>query len=521
LEISRLRSRIEILEDERLVMAREITSLKGSLNIPSDLPTSRSFAASTHQTPLSTRDLSRSATATMLNNSTLNHTLDIPVGPLPEVGTSQAHLCHPSQAHSCHREAVAQALAGAKVGIPQPVINQSSKFETGLSSRRQSTRKKSETSSHPFNTPPSSTPSQATSNRAKHRKPELSRTVRATVFRLMGVSSSHSPISSDAGMSNESCKFGNEKSRAYHGYTTSPCFPEYDPGEIFDPITNSKVWRWDWSKTIRQSQNNTNFAKEIRNVIVREAADPVRPMHTEVPPGDWLYLDDAIDSAYTNMRRERDNLIDPNKMVKKEVHRARNKKRGLKEDKYKRRRKALDEYRADPHSFGQRLREADLRLAEKPTCVGGSGAVGNGKSGAGGDEDKPENGEDEERWDDALDIKYMSSEDEANVNDFENPIPIGTDKADNTLATSDKVFAICRPTWRSDQVQNLFSVLDTIKQPERAYRRVMGPVRHVRPPLGTPSWMINEASSSLDCSGPPLDSPCIKTGSQPAPIPNF
>jgi hypothetical protein len=50
------------------------------------------------------------------------------------------------------------------------------------------------------------------------------------------------------------------------------------------------------------------------------------------------------------------------------------------------------------------------------------------------------------------------------------------------------VFAICRPTWRSDQLHNLFSVLDIIKQPERAYRRVLGPYRDARPPLGTPSW---------------------------------
>lgn len=347
----------------------------------------------------------------------------------------------------------------------------------------------------------------------------------------MGVSSTQSPVpASDphGSLANEPSKFGNEKSRAYHGYTTTPCFPEYTTEELFDPMTKLKIWRWDWSKTIRQSQNNTNFAKEIRKLIVKEAADPVRPMHTEVPAGDWLYLDDAIDSAYTNMRRERDNLIDPNKMVKKEVHRARNKKRGLKEDKFKRRRKALDEYRADPISFTKRFQDLDLKLLDKPkpqtkrnkraradSQVDRAGRTGEEvaprrdgmdeqeeeqkrprQGGAEEDEGAEEAGEgggEEDRWDDALDIKYMSSEDEANVHDFENPVSVGTDKSDNnTLASSDKVFAICRPTWRSGQLQELFTILDTIKQPERAYRRVMGPPRHSRPPVGTPSWMIKE-----------------------------
>ncbi|KAA1105593.1 hypothetical protein PGT21_012784 [Puccinia graminis f. sp. tritici] len=530
LEISRLRSRIEILEDERLVMAREITSLKGSHNIPSDLPP-RSFPGSTHQIPLpAARDNPR--LTTILGNSTLhNHALDIPVGPLPEIGSS-------SQAHSTaglNHQLAASASSGTKPVIPQSVINSSSKFETGTSFRRQSTRKKSEAPSS-FNTSPASNATQASNNRSKHRKPELSRTVRATVFRLMGVSSSQSPVPSEAGLPSETCsKFGNEKSRAYHGYTTSPCFPEYTPDELYDPVTKARIWRWDWSKTIRQSQNNTNFAKEIRNVIAREAADPIRPMHTEVPSSDWLYLDDAIDSAYTNMRRERENLIDPTKMVKKEVHRARNKKRGLKEDKYKRRRKALDEYRADPQSFGQRLREANLRMTEKP--IPGDGLVGEEEqSGRGQRSGETEDGAgraataaEEERWDDALDIKYMSSEDEGHVNDFENPIGIGTEKTDNTLAASDKVFAICRPTWRSDQLHNLFSVLDIIKQPERAYRRVLGPYRDTRPPLGTPSWMINPACEASNPLGPSASSSsttatsaavAAPSNSRPLPLPS-
>ncbi|OAV96602.1 hypothetical protein, variant [Puccinia triticina 1-1 BBBD Race 1] len=516
LEISRLRSRIETLEDERLVMAREITSLKGCLNLSDFTP--RSFVGSTHQTPISAaRDHPRPTAALLGRHPALhhNHALDIPVGPLPEIGSSSAQA-HPAVGLN-HPLAAVQTPTSAetKPGIPQPILNASSKFETGGTSfRRQSARKKSEA---PASFSPTSTATPASSNnRSKHRKPELSRTVRATVFRLMGVSSSQSPVPSDAGLPSETCsKFGNEKSRAYHGYTTSPCFPEYTNEEIFDPITKTRIWRWDWSKTIRQSQNNTNFAKEIRNVIAREAADPVRPMHTEVPPSDWLYLDDAIDSAYTNMRRERDNLIDPTKMVKKEVHRARNKKRGLKEDKYKRRRKALDEYRADPQSFGQRLRDANLRLPEKPIPVMG------GEHQHQQQQQQEEDEEERERWDDALDIKYMSSEDEAHVNDFTNPVPIGPEKTDNTLAASDKVFAICRPTWRSDQLYTLFAVLDTIKMPERAYRRVLGPSRETRPPLGTPAWMVNPAYSNASSSttSPLLDPASANPSHLAAPAP--
>lgn len=209
-------------------------------------------------------------------------------------------------------------------------------------------------------------------------------------------------------------------------------------------------------------------------MIVQEVNDPTKSMHSDVPVEDWAHLDDAIDSAYTNMRRERENQIDPNKMVKKEVHRARNKKRGLKEDKCRRRRKALDEYRSDPTGFASRLKELDLHLPERP-----SGSHEGTKI--------PEE-EHLDSWESALDLKYMSSEDEANLQDFENPIPVGPDRPDSSLSLSDKIFAICRPAWRSSDLQNLFTFLDAIKQPERAYRRVLGGIRDNHPPSGTPAW---------------------------------
>ncbi|KAH9824410.1 hypothetical protein DFH28DRAFT_1103247 [Melampsora americana] len=314
----------------------------------------------------------------------------------------------------------------------------------------------------------------------KHRRPELSRTVRATVFRLMGISSNASPSASMSSMHHEP-KFGNEKSRAYHGYTTTPCFPEYTDEDLIDPVTQVKIWRWDWSKTIRQSPNNTAFAKEIRNAIVSEVEDTSKAMHTDVPIGDWEYLDDAIDSAYTNMRRERENQIDPTKMVKKEVHRARNKKRGLKEDKCKRRKKALDEYRSDPASFMAKMKDLDIILPDRPPLTTSSA-------------DQPPKTLEEEilnSWEESLDLKYMSSEDEANLQDFENPISVGPERPESSLSLSDKIFAICRPGWRSSILQNLFTFLDAIKQPERAYRRVLGSTRQSLPPVGTPPWMVN------------------------------
>jgi hypothetical protein len=82
----------------------------------------------------------------------------------------------------------------------------------------------------------------------------------------------------------------------------------------------------------------------------------------------------------------------------------------------------------------------------------------------------------EARWDNALDIKYMSSKDKANVHNFSSLVPVGSEKPDNTLAALDKGFAICCPTWRSAKLHTLFAVPNPIKQPKQAYFCVLGPV---------------------------------------------
>ncbi|CAH7686025.1 hypothetical protein PPACK8108_LOCUS20622 [Phakopsora pachyrhizi] len=482
LEISRLRSRIEVLEEERLATTREISFLKNLWARTYESRDHNIFSEKSEINPISSQASKYGTKAPSLLHSPseilTSGQLHSPFDVNGNVSASSIS-CSTMTPKNLGKGSGFARERSESVNPEKSVPAQLRSLILGNESftvadgdapfRRHSSRKKPESL---LGVEPEDSPSSA-SNRAKHRKPELSRTVRATVFRLMGVSSSNSPSAQNASLPGES-KFGSEKTRAYHGYTTTPCFPEFSEN-LFDSETNTKLWRWDWSKTIRQSQNNTSFAKEIRHVIVKEAADPIRPMHTEVPPGDWQYLDDAIDSAYTNMRRERENLLDPNKMVKKEVHRARNKKRGLKEDKYKRRKKAFEEYKSDPKGYANRLKEMNWEFTDRPVAL---------------EADLMNSSVEEEsyQWDDSLDLKYMSSEDEANVNDFENPISIGTERAGSSLAASDKVFAICRPAWRSKQLQNFFSILDVVKQPERAYRRVMGSARKSRPPVGTPVW---------------------------------
>ncbi|PLW26887.1 hypothetical protein PCASD_23012 [Puccinia coronata f. sp. avenae] len=240
------------------------------------------------------------------------------------------------------------------------------------------------------------------------------------------------------------CKFRNKKSRAYHKYTMLPFFLEYTAEELYHLVTDAQIWRWDWAKTTRQSQKNMNFVKGIRKVIAQEAADPTQPIHTQVPASDWLYLDNAINSAYPNI-------------------------------------------------FVQRLGDADLRLANKPVLMmarSGSAPppVSNGSNNNNKEHGKEDNRKgpvnklslaaaaQEARWDNALDIKYMSSKDKANVHNFSSLVPVGSEKPDNTLAALDKVFAICCPTWRSSKLHTLFAVPNPIKQPKQAYFCVLGPV---------------------------------------------
>ncbi|KAG0151847.1 hypothetical protein CROQUDRAFT_650391 [Cronartium quercuum f. sp. fusiforme G11] len=488
-QILNLQSQVEALDHQRIATAREMTSLRDALNV---VTRKLDSLTGTETQPIEDRVIAFDPQISRITGAPTPpaasphiNALDIPVlAPstplqnvfgdrrLPRLSAAIGNSRLDDERASL-RSLLTHDLAATGPSTAAGILSHSqpSRFENEEPFRRAGSAKKPDTPSVPSFTNPHS----LINKTKKHRRPELSRTVRATVFRLMGISTSTPPATGPVpttGVGHEP-KFGNEKSRAYHGYTTSPCFPEYTNEDLIDPISKAKIWRWDWSRTIRQSPNNTAFAKEIRNVIVSEVEDTSKAMHSDVPLGDWEYLDDAIDSAYTNMRRERENQIDPSKMVKKEVHRARNKKRGLKEDKCKRRRKALDEYRSDPSAFGPKLRELGIELADRPLRVQKVGEEAVNSS-----------------WDECLDLRYMSSEDEHNARDFENPIAVGPDRPDSSLSLSDKIFAICRPDWRSSELQNLFVFLDAVKQPERAYRRVLGEPRHTHPPPGTPGWMI-------------------------------
>ncbi|EGG06724.1 uncharacterized protein MELLADRAFT_86387 [Melampsora larici-populina 98AG31] len=485
-QIAHLKSQVDTLERQRQSAVREMTSTRDLLTTA--FKKIEALTGNAHES-IDNGAIEHSAFDPQISGASGQtpppglhvNVLDIPVV-LPSNALQNTlpnpHLSH-MIAHSNHHDESRTSLLSHHLGNVNPLSSAAilrsgslSRFDHEEPLRRSTPKKSGLPTSVSFTNPHS-----LLNKVKKHRRPELSRTVRATVFRLMGISSNASPSASMQSMHHEP-KFGNEKSRAYHGYTTTPCFPEYTDEDLIDPVTQVKIWRWDWSKTIRQSPNNTAFAKEIRNVIVSEVEDTSKAMHTDVPIGDWEYLDDAIDSAYTNMRRERENQIDPTKMVKKEVHRARNKKRGLKEDKCKRRKKALDEYRSDPASFISKMKDLDIILPDRPPITSSSS-------------DQTQKTLEEEilnSWEESLDLKYMSSEDEAHLQDFENPISVGPERPESSLSLSDKIFAICRPGWRSNILQNLFTFLDAIKQPERAYRRVLGSTRQNMPPAGTPPW---------------------------------
>jgi len=205
------------------------------------------------------------------------------------------------------------------------------------------------------------------------------------------------------------------------------------------------------------------------------------------------------------MRRERESQLDPEKRAKKDEHRKRGKKRGLKEEKLRRRSKALSESR---------------KTKDGGICVGG-----------GVDEDEDED-EEHGGWistlsagDDgggakaeelalALEIKYMSSEEEVDTSDpvvlsqpvidvvaTMGPAPsLATSLATSldppapaTLNAGEKTFSVHRPAWRSQRLQTAFARLDALNPPERAYRRIVGPERQGElPPEGTPAWMVDQ-----------------------------
>ena len=290
----------------------------------------------------------------------------------------------------------------------------------------------------------------------KARKPELSRVVRATMFKLLGL-----PIAANASK--------------YHGYTSSPVLPGFNATISFDPETGARIWRWEWEKTIRQSTYNASFASAINQHITSGRSEG---KYSDVPEKDWEALDDAIDSAYTNLRRERDSQVDPSKKMKKDEHRKRNKKRGLKEEKCRRRVKA--------HLDSKKIKDGSEAI------VGPDGAVG-----VDGMDQQPHWTTEGDEIDilQSLELRYMSSEEELDMSDpttlaipyseMLSPIPA-------TLVANEKTFATYRPSWRSPAVVTAFAHLDSLRPPERSYKRVLGAPRVELPPLDTPDWMMSE-----------------------------
>lgn len=333
------------------------------------------------------------------------------------------------------------------------------------------------------NKEPSATPSRVVGSgidvkgKTKPRKPELSRAVRQTIFKMMGVTPGTSGTlpggggggGYDDGTPSRGTKFGPDHARAFHGYTANAqaLLPDFTPDELADPATGEKLWRWDWSKTIRQSAHNAAFMAEIHNTIARAVEDPDEGAFPEVPTADWQHLDEAIESAYTNMRRERDSQSDPEKLAKRGRHRLLTKKRGIKEEKLRRRRKALDELRTA---------EGQDRLIERGVQI------------------PVEHGPDE--WESAMDINLMSSEEEGGPAE-----PVGTvdiwepgvgmvqrSVGSSTNSAKGKSFVVSKPAWRSDQAKVFLAALDALRGNEKSAKRIAGPEKQSLPPVNTPDW---------------------------------
>ncbi|KAL8281197.1 hypothetical protein RQP46_006555 [Phenoliferia psychrophenolica] len=289
----------------------------------------------------------------------------------------------------------------------------------------------------------------------RKRKPELSRAVRATMFKLLNLP-----------LANGSTK--------YHGYTSQPELPDFSEAPIFDTTTGVRSWRWEWEKTIRQSQANAAFSTAIQNQVL---ADKAAGLITDVPEGDWADVEGAVEAAYTNLRRERDSQVNPAKKVKKDEHRKRGKKRGLKEEKRVRRLGAYADGTQDGSLVDPREDGASQTWTNLLSTFTDEG------------DDLAE----------ALDIRYMSSEEEVDTND---PSVLDREVADidvlgpSTLTLGEKAFYVHRPAWRSDRLQKAYAELDALKPAEKAYRRILGEPRAEYPPEGTPSWMISDVWSA-------------------------
>lgn len=286
----------------------------------------------------------------------------------------------------------------------------------------------------------------------RKRKPELSRAVRGTMFKLLNLQ-----------LANSTTK--------YHGYTSSPELPDFSETPIFDSTTGQRAWRWEWDKTIRQSPFNTQFSTAIQTQVLD---DREKGLLTDIPEADWAGLEDAVESAYTNLRRERESQVNPAKKMKKEEHRKRGKKRGLKEEKRVRRVAAYSDGTAGGTLVDAREDGASQTWTNLLSTFTSEG------------DDLGE----------ALDIRYMSSEEEVDTND---PEILASHVADidvlgsSSLVAGEKAFYVHRPAWRSERLSKAYAELDALKPAEKAYRRIIGAQRSEYPPEGTPSWMIRYA----------------------------
>jgi hypothetical protein len=272
--------------------------------------------------------------------------------------------------------------------------------------------------------------------RSKNRRVQLSKAVRLTMLDMMGL------------------------------HSTSGELPEFDP-TFPKEVDEKQIWRWEWSKTLAGSDANKAFAAAIGDQVLSLRNSLGK--FAEVPADDWQYMHKAIETAYVNLRREYDSRTNEEKRAKKNQTRKRNRRRGLRDEKFRRRKAAIEMLSQDGgeglQTECQALGLTDLDLVRE-----------------------------------AVDIKYMSSEDsevdegQAESNLEDSPFDDGTEgvRKPAQLHGGSKIFRIRPPAWRSRPFGKLFNRFDVLKPPERAYKRVKGTIREdVEPPDDTPAGLID------------------------------
>lgn len=293
------------------------------------------------------------------------------------------------------------------------------------------------TSAAPTATKTTPGPASTSKARAQNRKVELSRAVRTTMCEMMNLKTFSDPL---------------------------PDWPGTSPQTITLPDgTTKQQWFWHWKKTMNGSQDNKRFSDAIQKEVQRVRDEGVR--WKDVPEEDWPALEKAVESAYVNLRRERDARQDDGKKAKKDETRRKNRRRGMKEEKTKRRKSAWEVLK-NRDGLEEELTEMGFKESERQ-WVDGEG----------------------------VQIKYMSSEESSKEEEEE-------EKDDDALLASSKkapqaghrskLFLVRPLQWRSASLKSLYNRLDTIKPPERAYRRRVGePKEDAEPPKETPEWLID------------------------------